>query len=284
MSITPRINSTIVLNITHPRDPLLLKKSEWFSQQPGVTLLSPPKKTLGKEIKEELIPTLHITRKGTFLETGKARLSFHPNMALLRVIQLLRGGGDRFLQAVGVQEGDSLIDATLGLGTDALVAAFQVGKRGQVIGIEHSPILAALVQNGLRELALENYPRVENPHKAQAWQALAEAARRIEVHCGDHQKVLAQYATSSVDVIFFDPMFRHTRSESASIRPLHEVSNPNPLAKEAVEEACRVVRQRVILKERKGSSEFRRLGFSIQEGGKYSHLDYGIILKEGAGS
>lgn len=278
------INSTVILNITHPRDPHLVEKSLWFSQQPGVTVLTGSKKTVPKTLEEQKTPILHITRKGTYLDTGESRLLFHPNMALLRVLQILRGEGDRFLQATGLQEGDSFLDATLGLGTDALVAAFKVGKSGQVIGIEHSPILAALVQDGLRELAQGKFPHVENPHKAQAWQALAEAAQRIEVRWGDHQELLAHYITSSVDVIYFDPMFRHTRTESASIRPLHEVSNAAPLAQETMVEAYRVARKRIILKERKGSPEFKRLGFSIHEGGKYSQVDYGIIYKEGAGS
>lgn len=278
------IDSTVILNITHPKDPELKQKSYWFSEQPGITLLFPQKKSLPKTIEEQPYPILHITRKGVFLEAGENRLMFHPNMALLRVIQLLRGEGDRFLQAVGLQEGDSFLDATLGLGTDALVAAFQVGANGQVIGIEHSPILAALVQDGLITLANGKYPQVENPDKAKAWQALAEAAQRIEVHWGDHEELLAQYPSSLVDVIYFDPMFRRTREESASIRPLHEVSNPLPLGHEAISEAYRVAKRRVILKERKGSQEFERLGFSIQKGGKYSHVDYGIIEKEGAGT
>lgn len=277
------LDSTVILNITHPRDIELKEKAYWFSKQAGITLLFPQGKSLQKTIEEQTYPVLHLTRKGVFLEAGENRLMFHPSMALLRVIQLLRGEGDRFLQAVGLREGNSFLDATLGLGTDALMAAYQVGAGGKVIGIEYSPVLAALVQDGLFTLAQGKYPRAENPDKAKAWQALAEAAQRIEVHTGDHLELLAQYPSSFVDVIYFDPMFRNTREESASIRPLHEVSNSYPLDQEAIFEACRVAKRRVILKERKGSREFARLGFSIQKGGKYSHVDYGVIDMEGAG-
>ncbi|HHY27954.1 MAG TPA: class I SAM-dependent methyltransferase [Desulfitobacterium dehalogenans] len=277
-------HSTVILKITHPRDPDLKAKSLWFSEQPGVTLLTPQKKFQEKTVEEPNYPLLHISRKGTYLEAGGNRLQFHPSMALLRVLQILRGEGDRFLEATGLQEGDVFLDATLGLGTDALVAAMQVGGQGKVIGIEHSPILAALVKDGLRSLAQGAYPHVQNLDKAKAWQALSEAAQRIEVFWGDHLELLVRYPSSFTDVVYFDPMFRHTREKSASIRPLHEVANSCSLESEAVAEACRIAKRRVVLKERKGSQEFSRLGFSIQEGGNYSHVDYGIIHKGGAGS
>ncbi|MEL1136385.1 class I SAM-dependent methyltransferase [Desulfitobacterium sp. THU1] len=276
------IGSTVILNLTHPKDPHLLKQSAWFSEQPGITIL-PSEKRYSRPRDRELYPTLHITRKGTFLEAGEHRIMFHPSMALLRVIQILRGEPDRFLKAVNLQEGDTFLDATLGLGTDALVAAFRVGARGQVIGIEHSAILSALVQDGLTSLAQGNYPQADNPDKNRAWLALSEAAQHIQVQWGDHQELLTQFLSSSVDVVYFDPMFRHTRDKSDSIRPLHQVSNPQALSQEAVAEAYRVARKRVILKERKESPEFARLGFSVDEGGKYSHVDYGMIRKEGAG-
>ncbi|MGE4272884.1 MAG: class I SAM-dependent methyltransferase [Desulfitobacterium sp.] len=276
------IGSTVILNLTHPKDPLLLKQSAWFSEQPGITIL-PSEKMYSRPRDRQLCPTLHITRKGTFLEAGEHRIMFHPSMALLRVIQILRGEPDRFLKAVNLQDGDTFLDATLGLGTDALVAAVRVGARGQVIGIEHSAILAALVQNGLTSLAQGNYPQADNPDKNRAWLALSEAAQHIQIQWGDHQELLTQSLSSSVDVVYFDPMFRHTRDKSDSIRPLHQVSNSQALSQEAVAEASRVARKRVILKERKGSPEFARLGFSVDEGGKYSHVDYGMIRKEGAG-
>jgi SAM-dependent methyltransferase len=259
--------SPVILKLTHPSDINLIKKAEWFSRQPGI------------EVFTDLpnLPILQITRKGIFLETNEVRFSFHPSMALIRLIQLSRGEPDRFLKATGLKPGDTFLDATLGLGTDALVAAQQVGDGGHVIGIEHSPLLAALIQEGLSTMVEGPLPRVENPDKANAWLALSQAARRIEVQWGDHLRILKQYPASSVDVIYFDPMFRHTREQSASIRPLHHFSNTQPLQKEAILEACRVAKKRVVLKERKGSSEFSRLGFTIHEGGKYSNVDYGII-------
>jgi 16S rRNA (guanine1516-N2)-methyltransferase len=268
----------VILKLTRPTDLGLQKKALWFTQQPGIKLLSTYESSSFDHQQCVNHPILHLTRKETFLEIENTRLSFHPSMALLRLIQVSRGEADRFLQATALQQGDIFFDATLGLGTDALVAAWQVGEKGQVIAIEHSPILAALISDGLYTLAHGPIPRVKNPDKENAWKSLAQAANRIEVHLGDHLDILTHMPSSSVDVIYFDPMFRNTREQSASIRPLHHVSLTQPLQKETILQACRVARKRVILKERKGSKEFARLGFSLLEGGKYSHVDYGIIL------
>lgn len=262
--------SSVALKLTHPSDRNLMEKAEWFNRQPGIEVISDPSNLSD-------LPILHITRKGIYLESGDIRLCFHPSMALIRLIQLQRGETDRFLKATGLQPGDIFLDATLGLGTDSLVAAHQVGERGRVIAVEHSPLLAALIQDGLSALNEGPVPNVQNPDKSKAWRNLSLAAQRIEVQWGDHLKRLTQSLDSSMDVIYFDPMFRHTREQSASIRPLHQFSNAHPLQKEAVIEACRVARKRVVLKERKGSPEFSRLGFRICESGKYSNVDYGII-------
>lgn len=266
----------VVLKLTHPSDLNLIKKAQWFARQPGIKLL---KTSVGSphHLQNSRLPVLHITRKGTFLETEEIRFNFHPNMALIRLIQLGRGESDRFLSATELQQGDTFLDATLGLGTDALVAAWKVGNEGRVIAIEHSAILAALIREGLSSLAHGLLPSVKNPEKAKAWLALAEAARRIEVLWGDHKDFLANSESASVDVIYFDPMFRHTREQSSSIRPLHQLSNPQPLQKDVIFHANRVARKRVVLKERKESDEFSRLGFSVNEGGRYSQVDYGII-------
>lgn len=273
--------SKVILKITRPDDPDLQEKAAWFAQQLGVNAHIVHKPQSESQPQSD-IPILHITRKGTYLLTGEESLAFHPSMALLRIIQILRGEEDRFLKAVAIEEGDTFFDGTLGLGTDALIAAFQVGEKGQVIGVEHSPILAALVKDGLANLAQGKFPNVGNPDKRKAWLKLGEASSRINVQWGDHYKILAQMPSNSVDVIYFDPMFRRTREESASIRPLQEVSYQEPLSEITIQEAKRVARKRIVLKERKYSREFERLGFTIGDGGKYSHIDYGIIQLKGS--
>ncbi|MHB8126836.1 MAG: class I SAM-dependent methyltransferase [Desulfitobacteriaceae bacterium] len=199
-------------------------------------------------------------------------------MALLRLINRFRGNSDRYLLATGLKPGDTLLDLTMGLGTDALVGAWAVGEQGRVIGVECSPIISALVNDGLQSLAQACVPKSENPAKKLAWEALSLAAGRIKVIWADHFDFLSQKPSASEDVIYFDPMFRYTSQKSASIKPLHSWSDHQSLRIEVIQEARRVARRCIVLKERKGSSEFTRLGFDILPGGKYSQVDYGLIL------
>lgn len=259
----------ILIKITHS-DSELLKRLAWFHQQSGCNW------TMTRSEEGDL-PELTITRHGVFLKNGAEQLSFHPSMALIRLINLLRGRSDRYLEATQLKAGDSLIDATLGFGTDALIGASAVGEKGSVLAIEQSPILAAFVHDGLNHFT-EIIPNSKNKDKQDAWAALARASRRIEVRWGEHREYLKHIPSRSVNVVYFDPMFRHTCKQSDSILPLHWWSDHTPLNHEAVLEGCRVARNRVVLKERKNSSEFRRLGFDILLGGRYSSVDYGVIL------
>ncbi|MDQ7092722.1 class I SAM-dependent methyltransferase [Desulfosporosinus sp. PR] len=262
-------DSPILLKATQP-DLELCEKIRWFRQQPGCNWAD-RQDALGT------LPELKISRHGVKLMQGPESISFHPNMALIRAINILRGAADRFLTATQLSSGDILIDATLGFGSDALIAALAVGEGGRVLGLEKSPILAALIKDGLQHIT-QGRSKANTEHKKKAWEALAEAASRIAVYWADHSEFLRSMGSKSVDVVYFDPMFRSTLRQSDSIQPLHKWSEHSPLARETVLEACRTARKRVVLKERKNSGEFERLGFKILSGGRYSSIDYGVIL------
>jgi len=266
----PILNDIPILIKTTHSDSELQERLQWFRQQPGCTWM------LSRSGEEEL-PELTITRRGVFLTHETERLSFHVSMAIIRLMNILRGGADRYLAATQLKSGDSLVDATLGLGTDALIGAWAVGAKGKVLAIEQSPILAAIVQDGLNHFK-EIIPKANNKDKRDTWVALAQASRTIEVRWGEHCEYLSSIPSRSVDVVYFDPMFRQTRKQSDSIQPLHRWSDHSPLDPKAVLEACRIARHRVVLKERKNSSEFQRLGFEILLGSQYSPVDYGVIL------
>ena len=95
----------------------------------------------------------------------------------------------------------------------------------------------------------------------------------------DYLDYLRQQKDNSYDVVYFDPMFRKPLTASNGISPLRSVANHAPLSEEAVAEALRVARQRVVMKEASGSEEFARLGFHQLMGGKYSKVHYGVMIK-----
>lgn len=202
---------------------------------------------------------------------GDSRFFFHRGMAELRILNLIRTGHDPMIKAMELSAGMSVLDCTLGLAADALVAAFVAGDAGSVLGVEASPIVAALTRWGLAELqAAGSDARVQTKL----------AAGRIRVRNGRHQDVLAELPDNSFDIVCFDPMFRRPKLGSCGIQPLRDFAAADPLDITSLREALRVARLRVVVKETQGSWEFERLGIRRVAGGRYSSVQYGILLKE----
>ena len=213
-------------------------------RQRGTSTLNQLRRRYGDE------PILVVSSRGARLEApGKKPLFFHPNTAAFRIKRLMCGDTDTMLAACQIQPGSRVLDATLGLGADAIVFAHAVGAKGRVVGIESEPLIAVLVEDGLR-----------------TWQsdleALNEAMRRVEVRCGNHVEVLAGLPDRSFDVVYFDPMFERAVESSAGIAGLRGFANPSTLQEAAVEEALRVAGKRVVMKEAKEGRLYARFGFT----------------------
>lgn len=194
------------------------------------------------------------------------RFTFHPNMSILRMKQLRKGQKDIMVSCSGMGPGDHVLDCTMGMASDAIVASFVVGEQGRVTALESQSVIAAVVGHGLQTYQMKD-------------PALEQAMRAIEVVHADYRHYLRSCADQSFDIILFDPMFRHTVEASKAIQPLKAIANPSPLDRATVAEAVRVARRAVLLKERRDSDEFRRLGFAvIHESASYA---WGIRRKEG---
>lgn len=194
---------------------------------------------------------------------GEAML-FHPSMAFVRAKRLIKKGeSDPMLEAARVQPGDSIIDCTAGLGSDAAVFALGAGPEGRVLALEDSLSLWSLMREGFA-------------YYVSGVKEFDEALRRITVKRAEHLEMLRGLPDKSADVVYFDPMFRDPIQESSAISPLRSYANNNQLDPEAIAEACRVARKTVVLKEKKGSGEFERLGFTTQSR-SHTKIVYGVI-------
>jgi len=175
-----------------------------------------------------------------------ARLAGHPPPPTDR---------DPFLDAAGLEPGDEVLDATLGLGADALVAAAATGPRGRVVGLERSAALAAWVCEGLRRLP-------EAP------------ARRVEVRAAEHGAALAALPPGSFDVVVFDPMFRHARAEPGGFDLVRRLADARPLEAAAVVAARRVARRWVVVKDGAPGWDLARLGLTPLPSARGAHRYY----------
>ena len=211
-----------------------------------------------------------VVKKGLInLSTPEGEMFFHPNMAHLRVKNLRFGTNglrrDNMVEAMGLESGMSVIDCTLGYGADAIVASFAVGETGSVTGIELSPLIYLVTSYGLSHFRAENYP-------------IQEAMRRIKSVNVNSLEYLKRQPDNSVDVVYFDPMFRYPLKDSKNLNPLRMAADHSAVSEELVKEACRVAKCRVVMKENARSNEFARLGFDTIMGGKYSKVHYGVMM------
>ncbi|MDB5054773.1 MAG: methyltransferase-like protein [Bacilli bacterium] len=190
-------------------------------------------------------------------------LFFHPSTAAIRIKRLLQGEVDPLVSISGIAEGNSVLDCTAGLASDSIVFSYAVGETGKVTALESEAMLVTLLQEGLCSY--------ESPIPA-----INEAMRRIEVVHAEHYTYLQGMLDQSVDVVYFDPMFRNPIAESSAISPLREIANGKAIQMATITEAKRVARKKIILKEHKDSDEFTRLGFKSAYRSQ-TNIAYGVI-------
>jgi 16S rRNA (guanine1516-N2)-methyltransferase len=205
-------------------------------------------------------------RELKYYHRDKPALFFHPSTALLRIKRLMKAESDVLTDISGAGEGDCILDCTAGLASDAIVFSYVVGARGQVTALESEPALALIVSEGLQ--------RYESDYAS-----MNEAMRRIQLVRTNHLDYIRALPDRSVDIVYFDPMFRSPVEESSSISPLREIANAHPLNLVSIEEARRIARKTVVMKEHRDSGEFARLGFA-KKSRSHSNIAYGVIRCE----
>ncbi|MEW6770155.1 MAG: class I SAM-dependent methyltransferase [Bacillota bacterium] len=197
---------------------------------------------------------------------GGREFAFHPGTAVLRIKNLRSGKPDQMIQAMDLCSGDAVLDCTLGLGADAIVASFVAGPEGRVVGIEKVPVVALVVGYGLRRYSFKEDPVVE------------AAMRRIRVVAADHLDYLGRVPAEGFDVVYFDPFFRTPVRGACQLQPLRLLGEKAPLSNEALREAVRVARRRVVVKVRRGAGE-PEYRFQHVVGGRHARVVYGVIKK-----
>ena len=198
---------------------------------------------------------MYVSRRETFF--------FHPSTASIRVKRLIQGEKDALMECSQMKPGDSVLDCTAGMASDSIVFSHTGGSDSSIIALESEFIPFLLLREGLNDYESDIH-------------SLNEAMRRIQVKHMDHLSYLKKLPDKSIDIVYFDPMFRSPIENSMAISPLRVIANHQPLREETIREAMRAARKTVVLKEHRDSQEFDRLGFS-QVHKTYSKIAYGVI-------
>jgi len=245
----PAQHATVHVVVTAPYDPTPPEDAEAAAaaarhRLPFVERRGRPLDRVAREAGADAVLVLGRRRVSLWVEGMEH--PWHAGMGELRLKRLARGEAtsrDTFLEAAALRPGDHVLDATLGLGMDALVAAGVVGPSGRVVGIEASPALAALAAEGL----------ARHP---------SDAARRISVVCADAADALVRMPPRSFDVIVFDPMFRHTRAAAGAFDLVRRLGSATTVAPATMARARTVARRHVVVKDGAPGWDLSRLGLT----------------------
>jgi 16S rRNA (guanine1516-N2)-methyltransferase len=177
-------------------------------------------------------------------------------------------------KAVGLDKAKDLVrvlDATAGLGRDALVLA-HLGCEVELM--ERSPWVHALLEDGLRRA-----------HDAEQ-DIVREAASRMRLVHGDAKERLRALAGSAgaPDVIYLDPMFPPRRKSAAvkkDIGTLQGLLGPDEDLEELLALALAVARKRVVVKRPPDQAEIAGPPPTFTLGGKATH--FSIYVNSGFG-
>lgn len=103
--------------------------------------------------------------------------------------------------------------------------------------------------------------------------------KRIRVHSGDSFEYLLDLDDDSADIVYFDPMFDDGIEESNGIAPLRKWAHSEFTLDGALNEALRVARKRVVLKDHWKSPRFEKYGFRVKKR-KTALFHYGVLENE----
>lgn len=180
----------------------------------------------------------------------------------------LHGGGKKeaIAKAIGLKGQDSLhvLDATAGLGRDAFVLA----SLGCVVDmIERSPIVAALLQDGLDRAAVDQ--------ELSNW-----LPARMQLCHGIAKDLLNNWQGIRPDVVYLDPMFPHRKKSAAvkkEMRLFQQLLGPDEDADLLLEPALALAKKRVVVKRPSGAPFLAGKKPQIEMLGKANRFDVYLI-------
>jgi 16S rRNA (guanine1516-N2)-methyltransferase len=180
----------------------------------------------------------------------------------------LHGGGKKesIARAIGLKGQDSLqvLDATAGLGRDAFVLA----SLGCVVDmIERSPVVAALLQDGLDRAAID--------HQLSNW-----LPTRMQLYHGVAKDLLNNWQGIRPDVVYLDPMFPHRKKSAAvkkEMRLFQQLLGPDEDADLLLKPALALAKKRVVVKRPSGAPFLADKKPQIEMLGKANRFDVYLI-------
>ena len=198
-------------------------------------------------------------------KVGAVKVDFSSDALTFR---RLHGGGKKesIAKAVGLkgQECVRVLDATAGLGRDAFV----LSSLGCVVDmIERSPVVAALLQDGLDRAAVAE--------ELSSW-----LPKRMQLCHGVALELLNNWTGTHPDVVYLDPMFPHRKKSAAvkkEMRLFQQLLGPDEDADLLLEPALLLAKKRVVVKRPSGAPYLSGKKPEIEMLGKANRFDVYLV-------
>ena len=255
----------IAVTTTRDTDESLNNKAKDISKYLNISYIKRSNISIKKTIMKDGFDYLLVVERDKIVIKGEdSTLFWHPNMSELKIKSIRQGNKEAIIEATKLEEGNSILDCTLGLAGDSLIFSAVVGEKGYVVATEINKYIAYLSKCGL-----ESYNDVDG-----------KTIDNIKVVNESYEDYILKQSDNSFDVVYFDPMFKEANKKSTTINSFRDFANHKGLTKEILNEALRVCKKRVVIKERQGYNDFEKLGIKKYYGGKKSGaIIYGIIEK-----
>ena len=189
---------------------------------------------------------------------------FHGGMAVLRIRRLLEHGEmDPFLVACDCAPAIGSSTAPGGACADALSRRMRSGRDGHVEVVEASPLLHAVIAHGVEQVRFGEAP-IDS-----AWIACTSRWATTSRCCARCPTAPTIPSTST-------RCSARARAQPPGFDVVRALADPRPLAAEALVEARRVARRRVVIQDRKRGGELERLGIpELPVMGRYAAARFG---------
>lgn len=230
------------------------QESERLAQQLSLVLSDVPAESSPFDFLLMLTPAGLALQQTGRRAPGPVRVDFAGGTADYR---RTKGGGELIVKAVGGKglSQPTLVDATAGLGRDSFVLA---SKGFQVTLCERSPIIAALLEDGLQRARNSDDPNV------------VAVAQNMTLHGGNAIEYLRSLtADQHPDIVYIDPMFPPSRKSAQvkkEMQAFQAVVGADADSEQLLEVALTAAQHRVVVKRPlKGKSlSERSANFSVE--------------------
>lgn len=166
-------------------------------------------------------PALLVGRDHLRIAVGEARFRWHPGLLHTR---LEAGWTHPLVRAMDLQRGDRVLDSSLGLGTDAMFLARMC--EAPVVAIEAVPAIALMTAEGL-----------------------GRVGANVRVVIADGTAFMRGLPDDSFDIVQGDPMFPPGTGVTHSLAGIRSLARHAPLSRAWLEQARRVARKRVVIRD-----------------------------------